>query len=171
MTDDEEKQLKQELLALDLSLRRKQDFWETPRNVAILVGVTAAIAAAIGFWLGRQSPPPSAPTISPVTLGDFNTMHNGELIDAIQTTVLVVIAAALIYVVSRLERALTHAAKRVKTMIVKQQGLEEGIERVWKRVDLIETLQGAQKTFIPTAELRATLDEIRRRLDALEGQK
>jgi hypothetical protein len=171
MTDDEEKQIKRELLALDLSLRRKQDFWETPRNLAILVGVTAAIAAAIGFWLGRQSSTPPAPAISPATAWSFSTMHNGEFIDAIQTITLLAIAAVLIYLVIRLERVFTVAAKRLKTMIVKQQGLEEGIERVWKRVDLIESLQGTQKTFIPTIELRAMLDEIRRRLDALEGQK
>ena len=66
MTDDEEKQLRQELLAVKLSLKRKQEFWETPRNLAILVGVTAAIAAAIGFWLGRESAGPPAPIARPV---------------------------------------------------------------------------------------------------------
>jgi hypothetical protein len=171
MTDDEEKQVKQELLALDLSLRRKQDFWETPRNLAIVVGVTAAIAVAIGFWLGRQSSTPPAPTISPAATWSFDAMRNGEFVDVIQSIGIIAMAIVLAYVVVRLERALTVAAKRLKTMVVKQQGLEEGIERVWKRVDLIESLQGTQKTFIPTVELKAMLDEIRRRLDALESQK
>jgi hypothetical protein len=58
MTDNEEKQLKQELLMADLNLRRKQDIWEHPRNIVILVGVVAAIAGALGFKIG-QTPPPA----------------------------------------------------------------------------------------------------------------
>ena len=50
----------------------------------------------------------------------------------------------------------------------RELALQEGIERVWARVDLIESRQGTQKTFIPTAELKAMLDEIRGRLDRLE---
>jgi hypothetical protein len=57
MTDDEEKQLRQELLMVDLDLRRKQSFWETPRNLALLLAATAAIAGAVGFKIG-QSPQP-----------------------------------------------------------------------------------------------------------------
>ena len=60
--------LDSELLAVELSLKRKQEFWETPRNIAILVGVTALIAGAIGFWLGRESATPPAPTARPVVL-------------------------------------------------------------------------------------------------------
>jgi hypothetical protein len=62
MTDDEEKQLTQDLLMADLNLRRKQGFWETPRNIAILVGTVAAIVAAAaglaGYKIG-STPPPS----------------------------------------------------------------------------------------------------------------
>jgi hypothetical protein len=62
MTDDEEKNMKQELLMADLNLRRKQDFWENPRNIAILLAATAAIFSAAaglaGYKLG-SSPPPS----------------------------------------------------------------------------------------------------------------
>jgi hypothetical protein len=152
-------------------LRRKQEFWETPRNLAILVGVTAAIAAAIGYWLGRQSPaPPPAPSIGPAAVGDFNPMHNGELMDAVQTAGIIVMAALLVYVVVRLDRALTTAAKKLKTALGNQKALQEGIERVWARVDLIESVQGAQKTFIPTADLMAMLNEIRGRLDRLEAK-
>jgi hypothetical protein len=170
VTEDEEKQLKQELLVVDLSLRRKQEFWETPRNLAILVGVTAAIAAAIGFWLGRQSPAPPAPTIGPAAIGDFDSMHNGAFVDAVQTAGILVMAAVLVYVALRLDRTLTTAAKKLKTALGNQKALQEGIERVWARVDLIENLQGTQKTFIPTIELKAMLDEIRHRLDQLEAK-
>lgn len=62
MTDDEEKELKQELLMADLSLRRKQDIWEHPRNIALLVAATAAIAGAVGFKIG-QTPAPTSPPI------------------------------------------------------------------------------------------------------------
>jgi hypothetical protein len=58
MTDDEEKQLRQELLVADLSLRRKQDIWEHPRNIALLVAATAAIAGAVGFKIGQTPAPP-----------------------------------------------------------------------------------------------------------------
>jgi hypothetical protein len=58
MTDDEEKKLKQELLVADLNLRRKQDIWEHPRNIALLVAATAAIAGAVGFKIGQTPAPP-----------------------------------------------------------------------------------------------------------------
>jgi hypothetical protein len=58
MTDDEEKELKQELLMVDLNLRRKQSFWETPRNIALLLAATAAIAGAVGFKIGQTPGPP-----------------------------------------------------------------------------------------------------------------
>jgi phage shock protein A len=95
-------------------------------------------------------------------------MTRGEFIDGVQTAGIFIIAALMIYVVVRLDRTVTAASKRLKTMIVKQQGLEEGIERVWKRVELLESLQ-SQKTFVPTAESMAMLKEIRRRIDTLEA--
>ena len=62
MTDDEEKQLRQELLMADLSLRRKQDIWEHPRNIAVLIGATAALVAAgagfLGYKIGQSSGQP-----------------------------------------------------------------------------------------------------------------
>jgi hypothetical protein len=58
MTDDDEKLLRQELLVADLDLRRKQGFWETPRNIAILLGVAAAIAGALGYKIGSTPPAP-----------------------------------------------------------------------------------------------------------------
>lgn len=166
MTDDEEKQLKRELLALDLSLRRKQDFWETPRNIAILVGLTAAVAAAIGFWLGRESGGPPAPLARPVASLWFGEVRGDEFIDATQTAGIIVIAAMLVYVVLRLERAVTIAAEKMQQALATQQSLHERITRVWQRVDLIESTRNT-----PAAELKVALDEVNSRLDQLEAKK
>jgi hypothetical protein len=40
----------------DLLLKTRQGFWESPRNLAIIVGAVAAIAGLIGFKLGSQPP-------------------------------------------------------------------------------------------------------------------
>jgi anti-sigma-K factor RskA len=61
MTDatDAEHALKMELMQVDIRLQGKQAFWETPRNIAVLIAAVAAIAGAIGFKLGgmpRQPP-------------------------------------------------------------------------------------------------------------------
>lgn len=48
LTDDEERELRQELLKMDVNLRRKQVDWETPRNIAILAGALAALFGAAG---------------------------------------------------------------------------------------------------------------------------
>lgn len=65
MTDDEEKQLQQELLMVDLNLRRKQDFWESPRNIAILIGATAALFGTLAGLAGYKfgSTPSQPPVI------------------------------------------------------------------------------------------------------------
>jgi hypothetical protein len=59
MTDDV---LQQELLRLDVLLRRKQVFWETPRAILLIIATTAAIAGAgagfIGFKIGQTPPTP-----------------------------------------------------------------------------------------------------------------
>jgi len=41
----------------DLDLKQKQAFWETPRNIAVLLGVAIAMAGVLGFKLGQNSPP------------------------------------------------------------------------------------------------------------------
>jgi hypothetical protein len=38
---------------MDLDLRRKRDIWENPRNIVILLGVAAAIAAVVGYEIGH----------------------------------------------------------------------------------------------------------------------
>lgn len=67
LTAEEEKELRQELLAMDMNLRRKQAFWETPRNLAIVLGAavaaTAAVAGYLGYQTGRNPPPPLPPIV------------------------------------------------------------------------------------------------------------
>ena len=133
MTDDEEQQLRQDLLEADVELRRKQAFWETPRNVAILVGATAAIAAAIGFWLGQQSAP-LPPIVRPVTFGGFD-MTPAVFIDAVESAGIVVIAAMLVYVVVRLDRTLTGAARDIKSALTTQFNIVKRLERIERRLD------------------------------------
>jgi hypothetical protein len=56
MSDLTEDELKVALMKADLLLKTRQGFWETPRNLAIIVGAVAAIAGLIGFKLGSQPP-------------------------------------------------------------------------------------------------------------------
>jgi len=51
MTTDED--LKSQLLRLDVLLRRKQSFWETPRAILLIVATTAAVAGLLGWKLGN----------------------------------------------------------------------------------------------------------------------
>jgi hypothetical protein len=55
MTEDE---LRVALMRADLYLKSQQGWWETPRNLAIIIGVVAALFGAItgilGFKLGQQ---------------------------------------------------------------------------------------------------------------------
>jgi hypothetical protein len=57
MTEDE---LKVALMKADLYLKTQQGWWETPRNLALIVGTAAAILAAVfgilGYKLGSQPP-------------------------------------------------------------------------------------------------------------------
>ena len=48
MSDD----LKEQLLRLDALLRRKQLWWEHPRNAAVVLGVVVAFVAAVSGLLG-----------------------------------------------------------------------------------------------------------------------
>ena len=169
MADDEEKQLRLELLAADLKLRRKQEFWETPRNIAILVGVSAAIAAAIGFWLGRESAAPSAAGPRPVFFsGAFDRMSGGQFVDVVQTVGICVLALMVVYVVVRLDRTLTAAARELKGAIGEQQETTRAISRIWARLEAVERLIWERNEILPTAKLGQTLEEIRSRLERLE---
>jgi hypothetical protein len=48
--------LKSELLRLDVQLRRKQSFWETPRALLLIVATTAAAAGLLGWGIGSAPP-------------------------------------------------------------------------------------------------------------------
>lgn len=52
--------LRSELLRLDVLLRKKQAWWEAPRNFAILLGVIAALVGAVagltGYKIGSMPP-------------------------------------------------------------------------------------------------------------------
>jgi hypothetical protein len=60
MSDDA---LQQELLRLDILLRRKQVFWETPKGLLLIIAAAAAIAGFLGFRIGAIPPPPPAPIV------------------------------------------------------------------------------------------------------------
>jgi hypothetical protein len=63
MTEDEERELRIAIMQADLLLKSKQGFWETPRNIALIVAAVAAIAGVLGFKLGQHEPPPAPPQI------------------------------------------------------------------------------------------------------------
>jgi hypothetical protein len=168
--DDEKRQLELELLAADLKLRRKQEFWETPRNIAILVGVVAAIAAAIGFWFGRRFTPPMPPLTPVFGRGASDPMSAGQFMDAVQTAGIFVIAAMLVYVVVRLDRTLTVASREIKSALTTQLGLAQVIERALRRLETIEQRVEERNAILPTDKLGQTLDELRGRLDRLENK-
>ena len=69
MTDDQEKQLRRELLMADLNLRRKQDIWEHPRNIALLVGAAVALGGLVfgvlGYKIGQTPPSPIVIQLQP----------------------------------------------------------------------------------------------------------
>jgi len=50
--------LKRQLLELDILLRRKQTFWETPRAILLIVATTAAVAGILGWKIGATPPAP-----------------------------------------------------------------------------------------------------------------
>ena len=53
-----------ELMRVDILLKTKQAFWETPRNIAILLATAAALAGAVGYTFG-QNPTPIVITLPP----------------------------------------------------------------------------------------------------------
>jgi hypothetical protein len=60
MSDLTEEELKLALMKADLLLKTRQGFWETPRNMAVIIGVIAAlfggIAGLVGYKIGSQPP-------------------------------------------------------------------------------------------------------------------
>jgi hypothetical protein len=62
MSDLTKDELRVALMKADLYLKTRQGMWETPRNLAIIVGVAVALAGTaagiVGFKLGNQPPAP-----------------------------------------------------------------------------------------------------------------
>jgi len=59
ITDDEvryEQKVKLKQMEVDIELKQRQLFWETPRNLAIVVGTAVAVAGWAGYKLGIQPP-------------------------------------------------------------------------------------------------------------------
>ena len=58
MSDAEayERMVKLKQMEVDIELKQRQSFWETPRNLAIPVATVAALCTALGCKLGSQPP-------------------------------------------------------------------------------------------------------------------
>lgn len=54
MSDISDTELKRALMKVDFLLKQRQSFWETPRNLALIITAVAAIAGFVGFKLGNQ---------------------------------------------------------------------------------------------------------------------
>jgi hypothetical protein len=58
MSDLTEDELRVAVMKADLYLKTRQGWWETPRNMAIIIGVVAAlfgtVTGILGFKLGSQ---------------------------------------------------------------------------------------------------------------------
>ena len=62
MTDDEERELIGAVMQADLRLKTRQAFWETPRNLVLIIGTATGIAGLLGFKLGQREPTAAPPT-------------------------------------------------------------------------------------------------------------
>ena len=58
MSDAEayERTVRLKQMEVDIELKQRQLFWETPRNLAIVVGTAVAVAGWAGYKLGSQPP-------------------------------------------------------------------------------------------------------------------
>ena len=70
MTDDEKEDLRVATMQADLQLKKRQAFWETPRNVALIGAAIASLFAAglgaagvLGYKLGQREPIGTGTTI------------------------------------------------------------------------------------------------------------
>jgi hypothetical protein len=61
LTPDARRELEERVMTIDATLETKQAFWETPRNIALLLAAVAAIiggiAGVLGYKIGQNSPP------------------------------------------------------------------------------------------------------------------
>ena len=91
-----------------------------------------------------------------------------EVIDVIQTCFMGTVAIVLVYVVRRLDRAFDRSADKLRRLITHQQEVQESIERIWKRVDEIETQQGTRQSVLPLGKLQEQLTRHEAAIKALE---
>lgn len=87
------------------------------------------------------------------------------LIQAAQTAALLTVAAAIIYALFMLRRELREMREglsQVRDAFRSQKDIEDSVERIWKRIDEIETLQGMRIDF-------EELTRFKRLIDALEA--
>lgn len=61
---EEDYNLRIAVMKADLNLKTHQAFWETPRNIAILLTAVAAIAGFLGFKIGQKDLPPATPIVN-----------------------------------------------------------------------------------------------------------
>jgi peptidoglycan hydrolase CwlO-like protein len=90
------------------------------------------------------------------------------LLDAVQTFAIIANGGVLAYVVWRLERSFDNAAEKLRRLINAQHEIQDSIERIWKRVDDIETQQGTRQTVMPLGKLQERLASLEARIKALE---
>ena len=55
ISENEEQELRVAVMQADL--KPKQAFWETLRNIAVLLGVAVGVSGVLGFKPGQNSPP------------------------------------------------------------------------------------------------------------------
>jgi hypothetical protein len=87
------------------------------------------------------------------------------IIQAAQTAALLTVAAAVIYALVLLRTELRQAReglRQVREAFRSQKDIEDSVERIWKRIDEIETLQGMRIDF-------EELTRFKRLIDALEA--
>jgi hypothetical protein len=56
VTNEEERELRIKVMQADLLLKQRQAFWETPRNLALIIAAAVGIAGVVGFKLGQREP-------------------------------------------------------------------------------------------------------------------
>lgn len=89
-------------------------------------------------------------------------MTPGAFIDAVQTTMLVVVTLAFIYIIQLLRAEIRRAALNLSEVIANQKELDQNVRRSWERIDAIEGSIGVHNQ---------PLKDIVARLEALEKAK
>jgi hypothetical protein len=60
---DDDRALRIEQMRADIKLKNKQAFWETPRNIVLIVAAAAGVAGVLGFKLGQKEPSSQPPQV------------------------------------------------------------------------------------------------------------